>query len=235
MHEGEVLMGVGALLLGQPDIDRRLQVLRRLRVVALLVLLEAGVERRAAAHRAEDRSPEGMPRFCLLELKPRVGGERLAELVAALALAVGGAMDEGEVLVRDCAVAGAEPQLEGGEQLLGRSVVGAGVVMAQPLDQRHLRLGRLHKVLEHRAAREGGNQGGGNEQSTHQRKRCWIFTASPGFTSTRATCAGKVVLRISMVCGPGETSSTRSGGLTPRLLPSTSTSPHGATASSRRA
>ena len=68
----------------------------------------------------------------------------------------------------------------------------------------------------------------------HQRKRCWILTASPASTSMRATCAGKVELRISIVCGPGGTSSTRSGGLRPRLLPSTSTSPQGATASSRR-
>src|SRR5689334_24501785 len=84
-----------------------------------------------------------------------------------------------------------------------------------------------------RAARSDQQEDGQRAQC--HRKRCLILTASPGFISTCSTWEGKVELRISTVCAPGGRSSVRSGGLTPRLLPSTSTSPHGATASSRRA
>ena len=54
----------------------------------------------AGLDRAEDRSPDRVPGLGRRELERRIDGERLAELVAALALAVGGAVDEGEMLVR---------------------------------------------------------------------------------------------------------------------------------------
>src|SRR6185436_7650425 len=84
------------------------------------------------------------------------------------------------------------------------------------------------------AARQRNQEGGENQRVRCHRKRCRILTASPALTCTCSTCAGNVELRTSMVCAPADTSSTRSGGLTPRLLPSTRISPQGATASSSR-
>ena len=57
---------------------------------------------------------------------------------------------------------------------------------------------------------------------------CALFLLPrPAFTFTFSTWLGNVELRISIVCEPAGISSVRSGGLTPRLLPSTRTSPQG--------
>src|SRR6185503_5751174 len=141
---------------------------------------------------------------------------------------------EREVLVRLGLVLLAEPAaLQRGGQALRRVFVLARVELAQAFDQRDLRPRRVDRILDCGASGKGCREKH-DRQPAHQRKRCWIFTAWPDLTSTWATCAGNVELRISIVCEPGGTSSTRSGGVRPRLLPSSSTSPQGAAAISTR-
>src|SRR5256885_283170 len=53
-------------------------------------------------HRPEDRPPHRMACLRRLEFKRRVHDKRFTELVAAFALALCGAMDKREMLVRAC-------------------------------------------------------------------------------------------------------------------------------------
>src|SRR5260221_616838 len=53
VHKGEVLVRVRALAVGQAEIDRTLEVARRLRILAVLVLAQPGAERRGAFARLE--------------------------------------------------------------------------------------------------------------------------------------------------------------------------------------
>src|SRR6267142_2281264 len=242
MDERQVLVRIRPFLLGEPFVDGALEGLRRLVVVARLVLLHRQLERRRRAlQRAEHRAPGRMAGLRRSELELRVDGQRLAELLAAGPLAAHGAVNEGEVLVRVGALAVGQAEVDGALQVARCLGVPAVLVLAQAARERAGALGGLENVRDPQVvpdgrvgtAREGEETNDGQRRKSH-RKRCRIFTASPAFTSTRSTRAGKVELRISMVCMPGATSSTRSGGLTPRRLPSTSTSPQGATASSRR-
>src|SRR5688572_32957486 len=101
VHEGEVLVRPGAVPVGQAALDRALQGRRGLLVLAFLVKAQPGAERRLAAlHRAEDRPPHRMPGLGGGEFHLRLDGERLAEILAAQALAARGAVHEGKVLVR---------------------------------------------------------------------------------------------------------------------------------------
>src|SRR5258708_25155832 len=70
-----------------------------------------------------------MTGFRGLELERRIDGERLAELLAALALAVRRAMDEGEVLVRARKLPVAQPFLDRALEGLRRSIVVPGFVL----------------------------------------------------------------------------------------------------------
>src|ERR671930_1664172 len=137
----------------------------------------------------------------------------------------------------------AQAKLEGAVQILCRFAVFAFVILAQARLQRLLALAWLENILDARlelahglgfARRQYGRECNNYKHSNHHRNLCLIFTACPAFTSTRRTWLGKVELRISIVCEPVEISSFLSGGLMPRLRPSTSTSPHGVTASSIR-
>src|SRR5512143_3610164 len=64
---------------------------------------------------------------------------------------------------------------------------------------------------------------------------CLIRTLPFARSSTVWRCGGKAVLRISIVCLPGGSRSSLSGGVMPVLRPSMYTSPHGVTAKPRRA
>src|SRR5689334_1615031 len=59
----------------------------------------------------EHRAPDGMSRLVLPEIERRVEVERPLEFVPALRQAVGGAVDEREILVRPHAVAGGAKSL----------------------------------------------------------------------------------------------------------------------------
>src|SRR5512145_483724 len=232
MNEREVLVRGHALLLGYAELERALQALRRFLVVAGFVLLQPGAERARTAHGAEDRPPDRMSGLGRFELHARVCGERLAELLAAFRFAPGAAVDEGEMAMGEGAVLRAEPHLDRRAQRCRGRLVVAGVEIPQAFGERGLRACFLREFLQLRAARDDEKKHGGRQ--SHYRNRCWMRTASPDFTSTCATCAGNVELRISILCDPAGSSTIRSGGLRPRRFPSTTTSPHGATASSRR-
>src|SRR5690349_11696062 len=185
-----------------------------------------------------------MTGFGRRKLEVGIGAQRLAELVAARALALRRAVDEREMLVRVRAIRVIQPEVEGGLQAAGRFRILATIVLPQPEPERAVAIVDVERRAEliakvahglRAAPRQCHQQPDGDEDAHSHRKRCRILTASPALSCTFSTCAGKVELRISTVCSPGATSSTRSGGLTPRLLPSTSTSPQGATASSTRA
>src|SRR5262249_3805893 len=124
-------------------------------------------------------------------------------------------------------------------QGLQRLLVLAVLVLLQARAQGLLRFGRLKQLLHfaHGLGLAAGQRGEReqHQQSGHFWNLCLILMASPAFTFTFSTWLGNVELRISIVCEPGGISSVRSGGLTPRLFPSTRTSPHGSTASSTRA
>src|SRR5512145_2074997 len=228
MNEREVLVRGHALLLGYAELERALQALRRFLVVAGFVLLQPGAERARTAHGAEDRPPDRMSGLGRFELHARVCGERLAELLAAFRFAPGAAVDEGEMAMGEGAVLRAEPHLDRRAQRCRGGLVVAGVEIPQAFGERGLRACFLREFLQLRAARDDEKKHGGRQ--SHYRNRCWMRTASPDFTSTCATCAGNVELRISILCDPAGSSTIRSGGLRPRLFPSTTTSPHGATA-----
>src|ERR1044071_908752 len=193
----------------------------------------------AGVGRAEDPAPHGVVRLLGREVHAGVEGERLIELLAALALAARGAIDERRVLVGIDPVALGQALLDRALQGLQRLIVLAVLVLLQARAQGLLRLGRLEQLLHfaHRLGLAAGQRGerDQHQQSGHFWNLCLILMASPAFTFTFSTWLGNVELRISIVCEPAGISSVRSGGLTPRLLPSTRTSPHGSTASSTRA
>jgi hypothetical protein len=81
----------------------------------------------------------------------RVDGERLAELVAALALAIGGAIDEGEVLVRVHALFSREALLDRSLEILGGIGVVSIFVLLQPGGEGWMPPARMEEIL-HRAA-----------------------------------------------------------------------------------
>src|SRR4051812_20015042 len=237
VDEGEMLVRARALLVAQPLAQRALEILGRLVVLARLVLLQRELERRGRAgrlDRREHRAPGGMPGLRRRELEAWIDGKHLAEFVPASALAPRRTVDEGEVLVRAHGFRIVQPQIDRSLQITSRIGVRALIVLAHAGLERRGAYTRFHQILPGLRAARSKQQKDGQRAQSH-RKRCLILTASPGFISTCSTCDGKVELRISTVCAPGARSSVRSGGLTPRLLPSTSTSPHGATASSSRA
>src|SRR5262245_23558011 len=192
----------------------------------------------AGLDRSEDAPPHRV--VCLLggEVHAGVDGERLLELLAALALSAGDAIDERRVLVGIDPVALGEALLDRALQSLQRLLVLAVLVLLQARAQGRLGFRGLEQLLHfaHGLGLAGGQRG---EQEHHQRSGhfwnlCLILMASPAFTFTFSTWLGNVELRISIVCEPAGISSVRSGGLTPRLLPSTRISPQGSTASSTR-
>src|SRR6185436_5540509 len=232
LDEREVLVGVDLVLRRQAAIERDLQALRRGVVVSIVELLQADAERSGfGLERTEHRAPDRMPGLGRRQLERRIGRERLAEILAARTGAAVGAMDEGEMLVGVGALAVAYPEVERALQAFRRCDVLAFVVLAHALAQRRASLARREHSLQLRARREGCDQDRGGGGARHL-KRWRIRTASPGFTCTFCTKAGKVELRISMVWAPGGTSNALVPELMPRLLPSMRTSPHGVTTSS---
>src|SRR5258708_21726945 len=177
-----------------------------------------------------------MPGLGRLELERRIGAQRLAEFVATGPLAAAGAMDKGEVLVRVRALAVGQAEIDRTLEVARCLRILAVLVLAQPGAERRGAFARLEQLAQRLrgTAAKRDQEAGDHERAPAHRKRCRTRTASPAFTCMRSTCAGKVELRISMVCAPGATSKKRSVGLTPRRLPSSSTSPQGATASSSR-
>src|SRR5436190_4575706 len=169
-----------------------------------------------------------------------INAQGLAEFLAARALASRSAVDEREVFVRSRAVAVGQAEIDRRLDITRRFRVFAVVVLAHPGGEGRGALAGLNEFAQRRGGTgrqpdsEDCDQGRCKRRARTHRKRCWILTASPALTWTRWTCAGNVEFRISMVWAPAGTSSTRSGGLKPRLLPSTSTSPQGAMASSNR-
>src|SRR4030095_10653614 len=192
----------------------------------------------AGLDRTEDAPPHGVVRLLGREVQSGVDGERFLELLPALALPAGGAIDESGVLVGIDPVALGQPLLDGALQRLQRILVLPILVELQACAQGLLRLGRLEELLHlaHRVALAAGQrcERENDQRSRHLWNLCLIVMASPAFKFTFSTRLGKVELRISIVCEPAGISRVRSGGLTPRLLPSTRISPHGSTASSRR-
>src|SRR5438477_12079108 len=94
-------------------------------------------------HRPEDRPPHRMACLRRLEFKRRVHDKRFTELVAAFALALCGAMDKREMLVRACPLLVAQSLPQRTLETLGRFVVVAGFVL-------------LKRVLEGRCTLQGG-------------------------------------------------------------------------------
>src|SRR5205823_4915016 len=90
-------------------------------------------------HRPEDRPPCWMACLRRLELKRRVDGKRLAELVAAFTLALRRAVDKREMFVRACSLLVAQSLSQRTLEALGRLVVVARFVL-------------LKRVLEGRGA-----------------------------------------------------------------------------------
>src|SRR6266852_5197092 len=132
-----MLVRVGALLVRQPTVDRALQVLRRLGVIAVIELLQADLERRGLGlHGAENRPPRRVTRLRRRELERGREGERLAKLVAAGVLAGRGAVNESEVLVGARALGVAEPLVERALQVLRRLGVIAVIELLQTDAQR---------------------------------------------------------------------------------------------------
>src|SRR3954468_22472749 len=98
------------------------------------VLMEAGLFLvQAGAGAAEHRSPDRMAGFALVELESGVDLQDLAEFLAALALLIGHAIHEREVLVRvDLVALEGEPLVDASlEQALSVLVV-AALVRADP-------------------------------------------------------------------------------------------------------
>src|SRR4030081_2561506 len=88
-----------------------------------------------------------MSRLGRREFHRRVDGERLAELVAALALAIGGAIDEGEMLVRIDALFPSETLLDGNLEILGGICVISILVLLQPRGEGWMPLARMEEIL----------------------------------------------------------------------------------------
>src|ERR1051325_4310084 len=97
-------------------------------------------------HRPEDRPPHRMARLRRLEFKRRVRGKRLAELIAALALALRRAVAEGEMLVGAGAFLVAQTLPQRAFEALRGLVVVAGFVLLKRVLERRCRLERC----EHR-------------------------------------------------------------------------------------
>src|SRR5262249_34644 len=147
------------------------------------------------------------------------------------------ALDEGEVLVRGDLVLVGEPLVERGLQAFRRQLIVTVVVLLKArlegrralarraADLRPTVLAFPREFLPRRALARGQQRErrAGRQQSPVHLNLCRICTASPGLISTFCTWLGKVALRISIVCEPGDISSVRMGGLTPRLWPSTNT------------
>src|SRR5258708_134620 len=254
MDEGEVVVRADLLLARQALFERALQVLRGVVVFAAVVWLEPheerglafarclGILRRARLERSEDRPPDGMACLGGGKLEPRVYGERLAELVPALALAAGRAIDEGEILVGPCEVLVGEALVDRGAQVLGGAGVLAFLVLFHPGGEGRLAFARLEQVLHFRlhvahglarASAKERDRRDAEQDSQHQRNLCFIFAVSPVLITTRSTKGGKSELWITIVCEPAEISSLRSGGLKPRSCPSTNTLPPRVIASSK--
>src|SRR4051812_48125243 len=236
VNKCEMLVGVGALLGTEGFAQCALEILRRFIVVAGFVLLQRELEGRGGGfHLDENRAPRRVAGFRRSELEIRIQGEGPAKLFATQALAAGGAMDERKVLVRPRTFAIGQPEVDRRLQVAAGFGVVAVFVLAQARAQHTGSLAGLEEPAQRRRGACGEREHGDERGSANRHLNRWrIFTASPAFTCTFSTCTGKVELRISTVCAPAGRSSTRSGGLTPRLRPSTSTSPQGATASSRR-
>src|SRR5581483_2235223 len=184
--------------------------------------------------RHEHRSPGGMAGLGRGQLESGIEGQHLAKFVAAGTFAPRSAVYEGEVFVRAHGFLVVQPEIDRSLQVARGVGIRALIVLADSGLQRGSADARFHQIAPGLRAARSKQQENGQRAQCH-RKRCLILTASPGFISTCSTWDGKVELRISTVCAPGASSRLRSGGLTPRLLPSTSTSPQGATASSSRA
>src|SRR3954466_13657218 len=95
--------------------------------------------------RPEHRAPHRVPGFRRLQVERRIDLERLAKLVAALPLALRGAVDEGEMLVRARALPVAQPLAQRALEILGRLVVLARLVLLQRELERRGRAGRLDR------------------------------------------------------------------------------------------
>src|SRR5262245_14158237 len=149
MDEGEMLEGGDLVFRRQAALEREIQAFRRRVVVAVLELLEARAEGIGfSLGRAEDRSPDGMPGLRGREGHAGVGGQRLAEILAARSGAAVRAVDEREVLVRFAALQVAQPQVERALQALGRGCVLTVVVLADAVVQGRAARAQRRNALE---------------------------------------------------------------------------------------
>src|SRR6185503_16117285 len=123
----------------------------------------------AGLDRSEDAAPHGVARLFGREIHSRVDGERVAELVTALALAPGEAVDERQVLVRGEPVALAQALLDRALQAFLGLLVLSVLVLLEAGAQGLLRLGRLEQAL-HLAHRIGSLAAGeGKEEQYDER------------------------------------------------------------------
>ena len=88
---------------------------------------------------AEYRSPDRVSGLCALQLQARIDLERLPELVTALGLLAGNAVDEGEVFVRARLRAGAGPQHRG-DTIVGRHPLRSRDAADPPVGQARRRI-----------------------------------------------------------------------------------------------
>src|SRR5712691_1607777 len=114
------------------------------------------------------------------ELQFRVNCEGYEELIAALALAAGSAIDEGEMLVRVCPLLVGEPLLDRAVQAFRRIEVVAVLVLLEPGAERGGPLARLEEALDTLAGRSGarGKRADcqGDQQPARHLNLCRIFT-----------------------------------------------------------
>src|SRR5882672_929438 len=187
LDEREMLVGIDLVLRRQAAIERHLEALRRGVVVSIIELLEANAERSGfGLYAAEHRAPDRMPGLGRREGEVRVGGKRLAEILAARAGATVGAVDKREVLVGIGALAVVQAEVECALQVFRRRGVLTVVVQAHALAQRRASLAQREHSLQLRTRREGCDQNRGGGEARHL-KRWRIRTASPGFTCTFCT------------------------------------------------
>src|SRR3954465_13334625 len=188
---GALERGVGRLV---NDAHRAATELGLDRVAAELACLHVGGPRRGLAaglDRSEDPPPHGVVRLLRCEVEAGIDGERLLELLAALALAAGDAIDERRVLVGIDALALGQALLDRALQGLQRLFVLAVLVLLEAGTQGLLGFRRLEQLL-HLAHGLGLAAGERRDEEHHQRSGhfwnlCLILMASPAFTLTFST------------------------------------------------
>src|SRR4051812_17238611 len=134
-----------------------------------------------------------MSRFCGLEVERRIDGERFAEFVAALPLAVRRAMDEGQVLVRAGELLVAQAFADRALEALRRSIVVAGFILLQgELERRRSGLQRREDGPPDGMARLGGRK----REVRFDAQGLAEFFAAGAFARRGAMDEGEILVRI---------------------------------------